>query len=176
MRKTIGVVLSALVVLTLLAAVPLAGAATVRLADKEQLIVDLVNEERVERGLQPLIVRLSLVRAARCHSRAMASVPFFSHVSPNGRTPSQRMAAAGYKPDGYTSWRVGENIAWGTGVWSTAEATVRNWMKSPGHRKMILTASFRDVGVGTACGTFNNGECLLDGVTYFTLDFGRRSR
>lgn len=176
MRKTIGILLSALVLLTLLAAVPLAGAATVRLADKERMIVDLVNEKRVERGLRPLVVRLSLVRAARSHSRAMACVPFFSHISPNGRTPSQRVAAAGYRASGFTSWRVGENIAWGTGVWSTAEATVRNWMKSPCHRRMILTASFRDVGVGTACGTFNNGQVLLDNVTYFTIDFGRRSR
>jgi uncharacterized protein YkwD len=176
MKKAIGVLVSALILLTLLTAVPLAGAASVRLANKERLIVDLVNEERAERGLRPLVVRLSLVRAARGHSRAMASVPFFSHVSPDGRTPSQRVTAAGYRADGFTNWRVGENIAWGTGVCSTAEATVHNWMKSPCHRRTILAASFRDVGVGTACGTFTNGQVLLDNVTYFTIDFGRRSR
>jgi uncharacterized protein YkwD len=176
MRRIVGAVVLAAVLMSLLVAVPVAGAASVRLGEKEQRIVELINLERADRDLAPLLVRGSLTKAARAHSRAMAAVPFFSHVSPNGRTPGQRMAAAGYTAAGYHSWKVGENIAWGSGAWATPEATVQNWMESPAHKRLILAASFRDVGVGTANGSFTNGEVLLTDVTYFTLDFGRRSR
>jgi uncharacterized protein YkwD len=176
MRRVIGTTVLAAMLFTLLALAPAAGGRTVRLADKEKRVVELVNEERAERGLPALRVSGSLTKAARAHSRAMATVPFFSHMSRNGRTPGQRMQAAGYGAAGYRSWRVGENIAWGSGVWATAEATVHNWMKSPPHRRIILTAAFRDIGIGTASGSFQNGELLLEDVTYFTLDVGRRSR
>ena len=43
-------------------------------------------------------------------------------------------------------------------------------MKSPAHRTIILTRSFRDVGVGAAKGTF----CGVGGVSMFTVDFGHR--
>ena len=36
--------------------------------------------------------------------RNMATVPFFSHTSPNGRTPAQRAIAAGYTTRGFRSW------------------------------------------------------------------------
>ncbi len=42
---------------------------------------------------------------------------------------------------------------------------MQRWMQSDGHRRVILTAAFRDIGVGTATG---------GGMRWFTVDFGRR--
>jgi hypothetical protein len=38
------------------------------------------------------------------------------------------------------------------------------------HRAVILQRSFRDIGVGRVAGTLGG----LDGVSMFTVDFGRR--
>lgn len=50
------------------------------------------------------------------------------------------------------NWKtVGENVAyhtWTGDVDETAEAIFRGWMNSPGHRKNILNANFKDIGIG----------------------------
>ncbi len=159
-----------------LVVVPAASAATVRLTSPERQVLKLVNAQRTKRGLKALRANVSLTRAARWHSRAMASTPFFSHISRDGRTPGQRARAKGYTIRGYRRWQVGENIAWGTAAFASPQATVRAWMKSPSHRRLILTKAFRDVGIGRAVGSFAAGDTVLQDVTYFTLDLGVRSK
>ena len=88
----------------------------------------------------------------------MRSKDFFSHISPDGRTPWQRMRNEGYY---YPS---AENIAAGQ---STADRVVRAWMASSGHRANILNCANKAVGVGVSRGTSTYG-------TYWTQDFGRR--
>ncbi len=56
------------------------------------------------------------------------------------------------KPD--ANDHVGEIVAagWKAGHPATQTATVVNgWMKSPGHRKEILTAHYEEMGIGVAC-------------------------
>jgi uncharacterized protein YkwD len=43
-------------------------------------------------------------------------------------------------------------------------------MKSRGHKRNILKEGFREVGIGTATGTFKGTR----GVTVYTVDFGAR--
>jgi uncharacterized protein YkwD len=90
----------------------------------------------------PLRMDETLRAVARAHSEDMGARRYFSHNSMDGRTPFQRMMAAGYNAS-----PMGENIAAGNG---TAAATVTQWMNSPGHCQNIMNPGFRALGVGYA--------------------------
>lgn len=128
-------------------------------------VLCLVNNERAAAGLAPLVDNGQLASAADGHSRDMVAQRYFAHTSLDGRTPGDRIAAAGYTPN--RTW--GENIAAGTGSYATAESIVKGWMNSPGHRSNILSSSYRDSGIGVALGYPSGGS----GATY-THDFGSR--
>ncbi len=49
-------------------------------------------------------------------------------------------------------WTVGENLAWGTDSLSSPGAIMAAWMASPGHRTNILTADYREIGIGAVAG------------------------
>ena len=70
----------------------------------------------------------------------MAAKGYFAHNSQDGRTPAQRITAAGYS---FTSWR--ENIAWGYADWNAA---LTGWMGSAGHRANLLATTLSEVGLG----------------------------
>jgi uncharacterized protein YkwD len=127
-----------------------------------------VNAIRVANGLPPVGTTKALRVAAARHSKDMVRRHYFAHVSPSGQTVTARVRRAGYL-DGARRYRLGENIGWGSGSLGTPAAIVQAWMNSPPHRAIILTADFRDVGVGIAAGAPQGG----DGRTY-TLDVGRR--
>lgn len=103
-------------------------------------VVELVNEARVAAGCKPLRVDDRLVKAAQAHSTDMAERGYFSHTTPEGVDPSERMLAAGFNGS-----RVAENIAAGQ---STPEAVMNSWMNSPGHRGNILDCDLSLIGVG----------------------------
>ena len=87
----------------------------------------------------------------------MARYSYFSHTSRDGRSPWQRMRAAGYY---YGS---AENIAAGQ---TTAKSVVSRGCTSTGHRRNILKCSNKAMGVGVARG----GSYGI----YWTQDFGTR--
>jgi uncharacterized protein YkwD len=124
----------------------------------ETEIADLINMERTSRGLQALQVDIRLVQAARLHSQDMADQNFFSHTGTGGSYFADRIDAAGY------AWTAaGEDIAAG---YTTAATVVAGWMASQGHRDIILSTSYRHVGVGyvySASATYRH---------YYTADFG----
>jgi uncharacterized protein YkwD len=138
----------------------------------------MINVERNQRGLRALTRSRKLVRAASRHSHEMVRNSYFSHQSPNGPTFIDRVRRAGYM-SGHGSWTVGENLAWGAGVRSTARSIVRSWMRSAEHRSNLLDRDFRQVGIGTARGTpqpgghSSNGR-LSDSIVV-TADFGAHS-
>jgi uncharacterized protein YkwD len=79
-----------------------------------------------------------------------------------------------YSPEGYQSWSVGENLLWSSGHLS-ADAALKLWMESPGHRKNILTARWREIGlsalkVSSAPGVYGGRDVVI-----ITTDFGVRS-
>ena len=122
-------------------------------ADEQQML-DLVNKERTSRGLAALKVNATLTQVARAHSRDMINRSYFSHNNPDGKTPFDRMKAAGV-----TYRTAGENIA---GAPSTQTAHT-NLMNSSGHRANILNSNFTEVGIG-----------IIDGGRYgkmFTQNF-----
>lgn len=88
----------------------------------------------------PLTVDARLVDAARAHGADMAAHGYFAHESLDGRSPFQRMEAAGY-----TGFAAAENLA--AGQRSPAEV-VEAWRTSPGHCRNLYDADLNEVGVG----------------------------
>jgi len=119
-------------------------AACIETSDEQELarqILTLVNIERAKVGVDPLTWNDSLGRAAQDYSCIMAFDDFFAHFDPNtGDGPAERVTDAGYEFFG-----VGENLA--AGQTSAAEA-VEDWMNSPGHRENLLSAEWRETGIG----------------------------
>lgn len=107
----------------------------------------LVNDARAAHGLRRLRPAASLGRAARAHARDMRRRGFFEHRSPDGSTPRIRARRAGYR-----GGTVAETIALSTGSRATAATVVRGWLRSPGHRSVLLDERMRHAGVGIAGG------------------------
>ncbi|MFJ9822686.1 CAP domain-containing protein [Streptomyces sp. NPDC101151] len=100
----------------------------------------MVNQERTRAGCGPLTMNARLTAASQNHSTDMVERGYFGHVSPDGKDPGERIAAAGYRWSTY-----GENIA--RGRQSPAEV-MHAWMNSPGPRANILNCSFTQIGIG----------------------------
>jgi uncharacterized protein YkwD len=111
----------------------------------------LVNRERSRRGLPRLRDHAALGRAGRRYAGLMVRRQFFSHVSPTGSTMADRDRAVGYATDD-RAWSIGEALAWGVGERATPAATVDGWLASRPHRRLLLDADFRDLGIGVAVG------------------------
>jgi len=102
--------------------------------------IALVNLEREQRGLQPLLLNASLMHAADGHSRDMATNGFLGHTGSDGSTPWERM-----RREGYTDWfAAGEVIV----VAATAKAAVYHLMQDQAHRDILLKPVFNEMGVG----------------------------
>ena len=126
-------------------------------SDPEGRLISLINHTRTKMGLRPLKPSRLLGEVARTHSREMSARNFFSHDSPDGRGPKERLARAGF------AWRAyGENIGCGQ---DTAEEMLLTWMDSSVHRENLLDPAYTEVGVGLVRG----GEC----GTYWTALFAR---
>lgn len=105
----------------------------------ERQMLSLLNKERTSRGLNPLVIDTKLREVARAHSKDMFARGYFSHYSPEGLTPFDRIQKAGI-----TYEYAGENLA----LAPNAEVAMQGLMNSPGHKANILSPNFRKVGIG----------------------------
>ena len=155
------------------AACPAAASAPAKgsLRNLRRTTLCLLNRERANHGLPRLRANRRLARSASKYSRSMARKNFFSHISPNGGTPTDRIRRGGYLR-GARAWAIGENLAWGSGSYATPLGTVRSWMNSPGHRANILRRDYRAIGIGIALGAPAARDA---GAATYTPHFGRRS-
>jgi uncharacterized protein YkwD len=133
----------------------------------------LINRERTKRGLRALRTNASLQSSAGAYARDMVRRSFFDHVSPSGETLTERIREDTRYLAGALRWEIGENLAWGTGSKATPRQVVAGWMRSPGHRRNILHASYREMGLGIALGTPVDASAASGGAT-FANQFGRR--
>ena len=110
-------------------------------------VLALVNAERRNAQLPPVVRDAAAERAAYDHGVDMDARRYFDHMSPppNSTGPGQRLAAAGAT---YSNW--GENIAMGQ---PTPAAVMAAWMNSQGHRDNILNGAFTHLGTGVRYGT-----------------------
>jgi len=83
-----------------------------------------------------------------------------------------RISRAGYLVSG-GQFVIGEDIGGGGGLLGSPIAVVRDWMRSPPHRRNILDPHFRDAGVGVSRGFPISGPGLR--AATYTVDFGARA-
>ena len=114
--------------------------------DLEAKMLEMVNEERRKEGLNLLKADPEIAEVARKHSRDMFARGYFSHISPEGASPFDRIR------EGEVSFlAAGENLA----LAQTLALAHKGLMNSPGHRANILHKSFGRLGIG-----------ILDGGIY----------
>jgi uncharacterized protein YkwD len=136
------------------------GGGKIKLKAKEERTLRLHNRARKSRGIRRLCVHPKLTKAARAHSAHMIRKDYFGH----GNT-GRRLKRYGY------NWRnYSENIAGGSGRYGRPGNVFKRWMNSRGHRSNILRKGFREIGIGTATGTYKGHK----GYTMYTVDFGTR--
>lgn len=119
----------------------------------EKNAVELMNADRRANGLSDLKVSSAVTAVARSHAQDMVNRKFFSHSNPDGKTPSDRLKAAGIS---YSA--VGENIAENTSV----QAAETSFMNSSGHRANILNSNYTTVGIGVAYDSAGNVYVVQD--------------
>ena len=105
----------------------------------EARMLELVNGERTAAGLAPLAADPELTEVARRHSTDMFRRGYFAHVTPENRSPFNRISDANIR-----FLTAGENLA----LAPTVQLGHTGLMKSPGHRANILRSSFGRVGIG----------------------------
>lgn len=132
----------------------------------------LINGERQGRGLKPVREQRVLRGAAAKYARQMVRGRFFSHDAPTGSTMVSRIRTTTYLRDAAV-WSLGENLAWGTGALATPGRTVRAWLDSPGHRRVMLEPRYRDIGIGIAAGAPVDARSASTAATYAT-EYGLR--
>ncbi|MDX6596380.1 MAG: hypothetical protein QOE87_267 [Gaiellales bacterium] len=160
MRK---ILQSSLLLLVVLVCVPAAGQAAGKASyssSTERGVLVLLNDIRHAHGLSAFVASTALHGAAREHSSDMLKRGYFEHDGPS-ESFDKRIRRFLKSP------LVGENIAWGTGSYGSAEGIVGLWMHSPAHRRIILMPTLRRVGLGVATGSFQGNQ----GAVMATADF-----
>ena len=114
---------------------------------------DLTNHEREQNNLAPLKIDSLLSKAAQLKSEDMARNQYFSHVSPDGKTPWYWLDLAGYKYD-----YAGENLAIN---FSESKDVTDAWMNSPVHRENLLKESYTEMGSGVSTGTYEGRAAVF---------------
>ena len=105
-------------------------------------LLQATNHQRSADHETSLNLNQQLSSAAQAKANDMATRNYWSHDTPDGKTPWSFVAAAGYQ---YQA--VGENLAYG---FNDASDTVTGWMNSPEHRANILNTGYKEVGFGVA--------------------------
>jgi len=109
----------------------------------ETAMLALLNRSRAEAGRSVLLPNTTLTAVARVHGVDMFAFGYLSHRSRDGRTPWDRVTAAGVRPH-----IVGENLAFAPDV---QEANTL-LLESPGHRRNMLSTEYHRVGIGVVDG------------------------
>lgn len=109
----------------------------------EARMLEMLNAERRQRGLKPLLADAELTQVARAHSRDMFARGYFSHVNPDRADPFDRMRQAKVR---YLV--AGENLA----LARTLPAAHQGLMESAGHRANILRPQFGRAGIAVLDG------------------------
>lgn len=108
-------------------------------------VLRVMNVYRAEEGLPPLQLDERIHRAAEDRMRDMEEGEYWSHRSPDGRSPFTWLAS-----NAYDYQAAGENLANG---FETARLLVQAWMESPGHRANIMSGDYQDCGIAIIDGS-----------------------
>ena len=106
---------------------------------QEQMMLNLLNQDRNNNGLGALTLDPTLCNIARIKSCDMRDNNYFAHESPTYGNVRDMLKTFGYSFNG-----AGENIA----HHATVEKAQAAFMSSAGHRQNILSSAWTKVGIG----------------------------
>jgi uncharacterized protein YkwD len=127
----------------------------------------LINRARRRWHLPALREQRNLNRAAQGHTNQMVADGIFSHLSIRGAEPWTRIGRTGFR------WSaVGETISTG---YATPLQTVRGWLGSTEHCRILLSPLYREIGIGVDRG-WVRGYATIPGTwtADLALPAGRR--
>ncbi|MEK7175843.1 MAG: CAP domain-containing protein [Patescibacteria group bacterium] len=113
-------------------------------------LLSYTNEARADSIGQTLATSPLLTKAAELKASDMAEKGYFSHNTPDGKTPWYW-----FKKVGYNYRYAGENLA--VDFMDSKDVTDA-WMASPGHRANILNSRYTEIGIATAVGNYQGRE------------------
>jgi uncharacterized protein YkwD len=142
--------------------------------DLARSLVAEVNRTRRAYGLRPLAYSARLANAATEHSKALARAGMFTHSWPTTGRLFSSWIRSFYPASGYRAWSAGENLLWGSPGISAAGA-VQQWLDSPTHRRVMLTRSWRELGIGVVAATSAPGAYGGRDVQIAAAEFGLRT-
>jgi uncharacterized protein YkwD len=131
--------------------------------EQAEVMLCLTNFARGTAGLAPLLPAKQLVHAAEQKSADIVNCDEFSHEA-CGRPFTFWDQRYGYLKG---CWKAGENIAWGTGIYSSVRAIFTAWMESPEHHANIL-GPYKEAGMALRVGDLEGNE----EAAVWTQDFG----
>ena len=124
-----------------------------------------INRQRTKHGLARVRSTRRLARAADYHSWEMLDANYFAHESRNGGSFDARISRFTHKNAlGETLAMIGGRCGRGS-----ARRIVGMWMNSPGHRAILLSGTYRLVGVGVRSGSLGSTKACV-----ITADFGSK--
>lgn len=132
----------------------------------------IVDRLRLRNHVRALRSNAQLGAVASSQVASMVHRDWFADVRPGGQTPMSLIVVTSYRAHASTI-SVGQNIAWGTGRYSTPAQIVAAWMASPPHRAIMLSGEYRDAGTAAAPqlpGVLHAGR---SGAIY-AIEFGAR--
>jgi len=117
-------------------------------------LAQLTNEQRQKNNLPSLSMNSALSLAAQKKAENMFQENYWSHYSPDGKTPWDFILGAGYKYE-YAGENLAKNFLFSNGV-------VDAWMNSTaGHRENILKREYTEVGYAIVNGILNGEQTTL---------------
>ncbi|MFL5952196.1 MAG: CAP domain-containing protein [Gaiellaceae bacterium] len=138
----------------------------------ERLVIAQINVVRREHRLPRLTVSRQLARAGREHARQLAVAGHFSHNWSDG-APFGAWIRRFYPVGAAHRWNAGENLAWAPPE-LTAQQAVEMWLASPEHRRIMLTKSWRQIGLGAVRADNAGGVYNGQSVVILAAEFGTR--
>jgi hypothetical protein len=116
-------------------------------------LYQLTNEQRQKNNLPSLVLSSVLSLAAQKKAENMFQENYWSHYSPDGKTPWDFILGAGYKYE-YAGENLAKNFLFSNGV-------VDAWMNSTTHRDNLLKKEYSEVGFAIVNGILNGEQTTL---------------
>jgi uncharacterized protein YkwD len=108
------------------------------------IMIELINDYRVENGLEPFIVDTLLMRFSNRHAKWMAETRIYCHTS-DKRTPYW----TDHRKENFAeNCMMYETIQWDTHLTMT-ESVVGSWIMSSPHKRNILDPNYKYIGAGS---------------------------
>lgn len=120
------------------------------------LLYDIINGERVKRGLNEFTINSTVAAAAKLHSMSMGYWNYSDYTNRDGTSPFER-----FDNKELEYIMASENIA---KVDGRAVEIYKTWMNNPGSRSNLLTDYMDNVGIGMNVSS-------SDKKVYVTMDF-----